>query len=66
MNSDQAVAMDMPPCGVLAAAMAETRDPHQIDGESPPKDSCGEELAPFALNQMVGAWHLLQTFRAAA
>jgi hypothetical protein len=30
MNSDQAVAMDMPPCDVLAAAMAEMRDLLQI------------------------------------
>jgi hypothetical protein len=66
MNSDQAVAMDMPPCDVLAVAMAEVGDLIHIDGESPDKDDCDQELARIALKQLVHPRHLLQIFQAAA
>src|SRR5260370_26272169 len=38
MNSDQAVAMDMPPCGVLAVVTGGFGDQFQIDGESRPQE----------------------------
>jgi hypothetical protein len=66
MNSDQAVAMDMPPCDVLAVARAEAGDLIHIDGESPHKDNCDQEFARIALKQLVRARHLLQIFQAAA
>jgi hypothetical protein len=66
MNSDQAVAMDMPPCDVLAVAMAEIGDPIHIDGESPNKDNCDQELGRIALKRLVRARHFLQIFQAAA
>ena len=66
MNSDQAVAMDMPPCDVLAMAIAEFDDLFHIDGESPNKHNCDQELARIALKQLVRARHHLQIFQAAA
>src|SRR5260370_10774687 len=38
MNSDQAVAMDMPPCGVLAVVTGGFGDQFQLDGESRPQE----------------------------
>ena len=58
--------MDMPPCDVLAVAMAEAGDLIQIDGESPHNDNCDHERARIALKQMVRPRHLLQIFQAAA
>jgi hypothetical protein len=66
MNSDPAVAMDMPPCDVLAVARAEIGDPIHIDGESSNKNVRDRELARIALKQSVRTRHLLQIFQAAA
>jgi hypothetical protein len=66
MNSDWAVAMDMPPCDVLAMVMAGIGDWFQIEGESRHKDNYGQEPARIALGQMVGPRRPVQIFRAAA
>jgi hypothetical protein len=66
MNSDQAVAMDMPPCKVLVMATAGVGYPFQIDGESRHKGNPEGEFAPIALIQMVGPRRPLQIFQAAA
>jgi hypothetical protein len=66
MNSNWAVAMDMPPCGVLAMAMAGVGVRFQIDGESRHKGNREEEPAPIASKQMADPPYPLQIFQAAA
>jgi hypothetical protein len=44
MNSDQAVAMDMPPCDVLAVAIAELRDLFQMAANRGHHADCEQEL----------------------
>jgi hypothetical protein len=46
MNSDHAVAMDMPPCDVLAVAQAKISRPIHVDGESSNKDNGAQERGP--------------------
>jgi hypothetical protein len=54
MNSDHAVAMDMPPCDVLAVARAEIGQLIHVDGESSNKEDCDQELGPNCL-ETIGA-----------
>jgi hypothetical protein len=44
MNSTSTSAMDMPPCDVLAVAMAEMRDLFQKAANRARQDDCGQEL----------------------
>jgi len=66
MNSDHAVAMDMPPCDVLAMMMAGIGDLFHIDAESRPWRRFEEEPALIAMKQVVLPRRVLQIFRAAA